>query len=108
MESNGASLRELLGGVPEISDTRIQRVLSSACRKVKADGISDAHEAFADLQEYYAASILESTGEASGPLVSKSVGDVSETYANASGGGGWMNLYLRELRSITGRKGFIV
>lgn len=105
-ESTIASLRELLGGVPEISDTRLQKALSSAARKVKADGVADNHEAFAELQEYYAASILEETGEVTS-LASKTVADVSETYSNASGGG-WISLYLRELRNITGKRGFII
>jgi len=106
-ESSVASLRELLGGVPEITDTRLQRVLVSAARKVKADGVSDTHDAFQDLQEYYAAGILEETGEVEGPLQSKSVADVSETYAS-SNSGGWLKLYIRELRTITGKRGFIV
>lgn len=106
-ESTTASLRELLGGVPELSDTRLQKVLLSAARKVKADGVETTHEAFADLQEYYAAGILEGTGEVNGPLASKSVSDVSESYANSKDGG-WLNLYIRELRTITGRRGFIV
>lgn len=105
-ESTTASFRELLGGVPEIFDTRLQRALTSAARKVKADGVADSHEAFADLQEYYAASILEETGQMTS-LASKSVGDVSETYANAEGGG-WIGLYRRELINITGKRGFIV
>lgn len=105
-DSSAASLRELLGGVPEISDTRLQKVLISAARKVKADGIDNTHEAFSDLQEYYAATILESTGEISGPLASKSIADVSESYSNSKGGG-WLNLYIRELRNITGKRGFI-
>ncbi len=105
--STTASLRELLGGVPELSDTRLQKVLVSSARKVKADGVSDSHEAFADLQEYCAASILESTGEIKGSVTSKSIADVSETYSDSTGGG-WLNLYIRELRTITGRRGFIV
>ena len=104
--SNTASLRDLLGGVPEISDTRLQKVLNSAARKIKADGVAESHEAFAELQEYYAASILEETGEVTS-LASKSVADVSETYANTQGGG-WSSIYRKELINITGRKGFIV
>ncbi len=105
--STVASLRELLGGVPDLSDVRLQKVLVSAKRKVKADGVDSTHEAFADLQEYCAAGILEGTGEIMGPLASKSVADVSETYASIAEGG-WQNLYRRELVSIIGKRGFIV
>ena len=106
-DSTTASFRELLGGVPELSDTRLQKVLVSASRTVKADGVSIDHEAFSDLQEYCAASILESTGEIKGPLASKSIADVSETYTEGSGRG-WQNLYRSELKKITGKRGFIV
>ena len=106
-ESTTASFRELLGGVPETSDARLQKVLTSAARKVRADGVNVTHETFADLQEYCAAGILEGTGEIKGPLASKAIADVSETYANSKDGG-WLNLYIRELRTITGRRGFIV
>ena len=105
-QSDTTSLRELLGGVSEISDPRLQKVLKSAARKVKADGVAEEHEAFAELQEYYAASILEYTGDLTS-LASKSIADVSETYATDQVGG-FESLYRKELINITGRKGFIV
>jgi len=101
------TLKVLIGA--DLPDALLTRALASAQRRVIADGVKVDHEAFAELQEYYAASILETGGHIQGLLVSKTVADVSETYAQPQGEtGGWLALYRRELINITGRKIIIV
>ena len=102
------SLKVLLEG-ETVSDALLEKALSSAARHVVSDGVREGHEAFAELQEYYAASILQSGGHISGVLAAKSVSDVSESYSTAVGdsAGGWIGLYRKELLTIIGKKGFI-
>ena len=107
--SSVESLKEFIGQA-SVTDALLERVLASAARNVAADGVSETHEAFAELQEYYAAGILETSGQIQGALVSKSVADVSEAYATPTlaSENGYFALYRRELKRITGKKGFIV
>ena len=103
------SLKEFLSGASDVPDALLEKVLHSAFLKVQRDGVSVSHESFADLQEYYAASILESTGAIQGRLVSKSVADVSETYNQSEGNGmSYKEMYYQTLRDVVGKKGFIV
>ncbi|MEW6525081.1 MAG: hypothetical protein AB1444_00270 [Spirochaetota bacterium] len=99
--------RELLGGASHLADARLQSVLNFAEVKVKNDGISDTHELFAQMQMYYAASILERSGEIDYVTISRQVGDVSTSYLTNQYGG-FFNLYVKELRNIIGKSGFIV
>ena len=101
------SFKILLDSAPDLPDALLEKVLASALYKVKKDGIAVTHELFADLQEYYAASLLESTGKIQGSLVSKSVADVSETY-NVTAATSYRDVYLKTLRDVTGKRGFIV
>ena len=101
------SLKIFLNGASGVPDALLEKVLNSARLKVQRDGVSVSHDSFADLQEYYAASLLESTGAIQGMLVSKSVADVSETY-NQSVGMSYKDIYYQTLRDVVGKKGFIV
>jgi len=100
-------LRELLGGAVHITNSRLQSVLNFSKAKVENDGLSANHELFAYLQMYYAASILERTGEIDFVAVSKTVGDVSTAFMGNTHGG-FFNIYVKELRNIIGKRGFII
>jgi hypothetical protein len=89
-----------------LSDALLEKVLNSALLKVVKDGVPILHKSFGELQEYYAASILEATGQIQGPLASKSIADVSESY-NTSGKS-YRDIYSQTLRDVVGKKGFIV
>ena len=103
------SFKLLLDDASGFSDALLEKVLTSALRKVQKDGVAVSHESFADLQEYYAASILESTGKIQSSLASKSVADVSETYNITAGATkGYRDMYLSTLRDAIGKRGFIV
>ncbi|MCL2154181.1 MAG: hypothetical protein FWH53_00810 [Leptospirales bacterium] len=108
-EATLSSFKLLLDDASELSDALLEKVLASALRKVQKDGVAVTHESFADLQEYYAASILESTGNIRGPLASKSVADVSESYNTTTAATkGYRGVYLSTLRDVIGKRGFIV
>jgi len=100
------SLKILLNGSSGLPDELLERVLRSALLKVQKDGVSILDESFGDLQEYYAAYILESTGSITPQVASKSVGDVSESYTPSVQS--YRDIYLRTLKDVVGKKGFIV
>lgn len=99
--------RNLLGGASHLTDARLESVLNFAEIKVKNDGVSETNELFGQLQLYYAASILERSGEIDYVTISRQVGDVSTSYLTNQYGG-FFNLYIKELRNIVGKSGFIV
>ena len=95
------SLRELLEGAENISDSKLSRALASAGRRVRSDDVPQSHESFADLQEYYAAHLLEVSGVISGALTAKSVGDVSLSFST-NNESGWLVEYRRLRAQVIG------
>ena len=106
-ESGVQDLRTMLGGIPEVSDDRLGYVLASAKRMVKAQGVQVRHESFADLQNLYAAHMLESFGDIQGQVSGRSVGDVSASFASGGKPKSYFELYRSLLVSVRGMGGRI-
>lgn len=98
------NLRNLLGGLSGIEDSRIQSTLDRAARQIIDDGIDEAHERFADCQETYAAHLLEQAGINGGRMASRQVGDVSVSFAQPpqGEGRGWLGEYRLLKANIRG------
>lgn len=97
--SSEQELRDLMGGLEGVSSARITLTLDTARIYVRAGGVPETHADFAVLQRLYAAHLLDAGGAVGGAIASKSVGDVSESYAR--GGmeeSSWLGLY-RQIRA---------
>lgn len=93
--SNVQNLRILLGGAEGLEEARLQQALDKARRIVVSDGIAESHESFGDLQEFYAAHILEVSGAVDGTIASRSIADISVSFAR---GQGQSSSYLSQYR----------
>ncbi len=92
--SSVENLRNLHGGLFGTEDATLQSMLDKAARQVIDDGINESHARFVDCQEAYASHLLSSAGIIGGPLASRSVGDVSVSFAQpAQGARTWMGEY---------------
>jgi hypothetical protein len=97
--------RKMLGVPDSVADARLDLILETARKHVRRDGITENDENFADLQCFFAAHLLEKSG-AMGSVVSRSVGDVSTTFAQAAQASSWLELYRLikiNVQGITGR-----
>lgn len=94
--SSVQSLRTLLGD-EGLSEAALQKALDSAGRIVVSDGVAESHECFGDLQEFYAAHLLETSGAVGGAVASRSIADISVSFAR---GGSERSGYLAQYRRL--------
>lgn len=101
--STAQNLKVILGGGNGLDDAQIQKALDSARRIVISDGIPESHESFGDLQEYYAAHLLEASGAVNGAVASRSIADISVSFAQGQGqSSSYLSLYRRLRASVLG------
>ncbi len=88
-------LRNMLGGLAGMSDAVVQQYLDDAAVEVDLGGVESTETAFALLQKYFAASLIETKGGEGGPISSESVDDVSTSYgrSGSSQSESWMGKY---------------
>lgn len=95
-----------VGGVKGVSDQTISAALDLAKRHVVREGISEVHEDFGDLQNAWAAHLLEIQGSiTSAALTSKSVGDVSTAFAAKVNPQTWFDYYKIIRQQVIGFAG---
>jgi hypothetical protein len=99
-------MKDFLGDAGGIPSARMSKVLEMARKAVINDGVSENHESFADLQILMAAHLLDSTGAIGGSVASRSVGDVSVSFAR-SAGESYKALYRTLKIKVTGISGRI-
>ncbi|HPA70776.1 MAG TPA: hypothetical protein PKY31_00815 [Spirochaetota bacterium] len=101
--SNVQNLKILLGGAEGIEEARLQQALDKAGRIVVSDGIAESHESFGDLQEFYAAHLLETSGAIGGAIASRAIADISVSFAQGSGqSSSYLAQYRRFRASVIG------
>lgn len=77
-----------------MSDAVVQQYLDDAAVEVDLGGVESTETAFALLQKYFAASLIETKGGEGGPISSESVDDVSTSYgSDSSQSESWMGKY---------------
>lgn len=69
-----------------VRDEQISRILESSKTAVVFGGVKVEHEAFAELQILYAASVLQSFGLIDGNVSARSIGDVSVSFCGGASG----------------------
>ena len=99
-------MRDFLGDSGGIPSARLNLILETARKSVIRDGISENHESFADLQMIFSAHLLDSGGTIGGTVASRSVGDVSVSFARG-GTESYMDQYQRMKTQIMGLAGRI-
>lgn len=100
--------RDRMGGLSSLSSSCIARHLATARTQVKRDGVAEKHENFADLQQYFAAHILDAGWLLDSYISSRSVGDVSTSFGSMSKEvHTWHDLYKALLTSVRGLSGRI-
>ena len=92
--SSLSSFREYLGGASSVSDSLLEGALAQAARHIGRSGIASDHEAFADMQNAYAAYLLEMRGAIDvGSIQSKSVGDISTNFSTGKVRESYLDIY---------------
>jgi len=100
-------LRDFIGDTGALPSDRLNLVLGTSHRTVVRDGIAEDDENFADLQILFAAHLLETGGAIGGKLASRSISDISISFAPGTGNGSYCDLYRAMLIQITGLSGRI-
>jgi len=106
--SSATEFRRYLGGAASAGEDLLVAALDQAKRHTIRDGIAEDHEAFSDLQMAYAGYLLEMRGVITvGTIQSKSIGDVSTTFAQRQGEpeGSFLSVYKRIKTQIFGFQG---
>lgn len=106
MKATKDDLLTVLNTRQSISEPQLSSALNAADRFVQADGFYPTDVNYADLHCYYSAHLLQVRGIIEQDVASKSVGDVSTSYANqAQGESRWLNEYNRLSRKLRGLNG---
>jgi ABC-type sulfate transport system substrate-binding protein len=98
-------MRDFLGDTGQVPSARLSLLLETARQTVVRDGIPENHESFASLHMLFTAHLLDSGGAIGGSLASRSVGDVSVSFA--SEGESYKSLYQTLKTQIVGLSGRI-
>ena len=101
-------VRDFLGDTGGLSDPQLSATLLMAKSAVVGDGVSENHDSFATLQILFTCHLLEVTGAISGKLASKSVADISVSYAQGSEALSYRELYNNFKTQVLGFAGRIV
>lgn len=99
-------MRDFLGDTGQVPSARLTLLMETARQAVVRDGIPENHEGFANLHMLFTAHLLDSGGAIGGSLASRSVGDVSVSYARGEGES-YKNLYQTLKTQIIGLSGRI-
>ncbi len=99
-------LQNMLGDLDHVPVARLELILEASRLQVRRDGIAERHEAFADLQCFFAGFLLEKNGSLL-PLVSRRVDDVALEFAQGAQATSWIDLYRIMKTNIVGLDGRI-
>ncbi len=105
-QATDQDVRDFLGDTGQLSAARVSFMLRSAGNYVLGDGVPEEHESFRDLQVLRTCHLLEVSGAISGQVSSRSVGDVSISFASGGNDSSYMKLYSElktQIFGLTGR-----
>ncbi len=101
-----AKLKLFVGGANGVSTDILTAALDQAQRHVVREGLSESHNDFEDLQNAWAAHLLELQGAInSSSIKSKSVGDVSTEFAESGSSKSWLDHYRTIRQQVIGFSG---